>query len=169
MKKILPIMLLAILLVGCSAGGNTPVAYSEREAKNLLHPQEGKALKDQPNVYQTKEFHYIKKNPSDALAVNAFVKWHYGKFKGYYRATIMEGWLPDGKDLGLSQKAGSRLRGVLFGCNQSDVVLIYSWVGDMQLKMLEEKKLIIGDVIMKKESDAALNQAIDYLCGIGVA
>ena len=59
MKKILPIMLLAILLVGCSAGGNTPVAYSEREAKNLLHPQEGKALKDQPNVYQTKEFHYI--------------------------------------------------------------------------------------------------------------
>lgn len=169
MKTTMLPIFLAFVLIGCSVGGNSPVAYSEEEAKNLHMPQSVTTATVQPSVYQTKEFHYIKKNPNDALGVNAFVKWHYGQFKGSYRATIMEGWLPDGKDLGFSQKAGSRLRGVLFDCDQSEAVLIYTWIGDMQLKTLQEKKLNVGDVIINKESDPALKQAVNYLCAIGIA
>ncbi len=169
MKYLITSLIISSLIYGCASQTDQPIPGSGSKSNFSANVPKYSNRIDQPDVYQVKDFHIIKQANNDTIGVNAFVEWNYGKYKGFYRASFMEGWLPDGRDLGFDRKAGARIRAVMFKCDMQDAVVVGTWVQDMELKSLHKQLEGVGDKIVPIESDPALKLGIEYLCAIGIS
>lgn len=78
--------------------------------------------------------------------------------------SILEGFKPNGRDLGYPKLAGSRLINVGFECNDKKVVIFQEAILDLNGEILENLPNNDSKVILRN-SDPAIERSVNYACG----
>ena len=113
----------------------------------------------QVQTFNKADWHYIRLEENNALAIKGFKPF----IGDMHQLTVLEGWLPMGRDIGFEKLASARIRSFFFNCNSPAVALLGTTVRDLNLNIIYQQG---GKSLTSvfKESDSAIKDATVYVC-----
>lgn len=141
-------ILTSLVFYGCA---------SAPEKITTINSNDYNAIKKLPK--NKSNWQYIRLKNNDALAFDELNPL----IDGVYQLNVLEGWLPDGKDIGFGRLAGKRVRSILFMCSEPFFMVGGTVVRDLAHNVIYEQPAN-GVVSVSRQSDVPIDETIIYVC-----